>query len=92
MPFRNLLDCRGAQKEEVPSFVWGNQGRLHSQAMLGLSLKRIVGSEEERQQHNVFAVQVFQCSCRKEFKPRKLRLRLWETREVEASFNDSCVK
>lgn len=36
--------------------LWGNQGRLHSQVMLELSLKRIVGSEEGGPQHNVFAV------------------------------------
>ena len=38
------------------SFAWGNQGRLRSQAMLELSLKRIVGSEEEGRQHGALAM------------------------------------
>lgn len=38
------------------SFACRNLGRLHSLVMFELSLKRIVGSEEEGQQHSTLAV------------------------------------
>lgn len=44
MPFRNLLDAEEHRKRKRSTL--GDQGRLPSQVMLELSLKRIVGSEE----------------------------------------------